>query len=127
MSYSSDPVSLGDKVRAVVACLVATEASSRVFVRVGYLAPGSVAPGLAPSLEHFWLKRIYTGEHKQLHGHSTVLVGFDAAADARTLTARTSTGWHAFEVEARTTPFDGVDLPFEGAFELKALAMPTPR
>ena len=105
---------LAEKVRAAIACFrVAEKTSGRLYVLLE-------ATEDRPGVKRLLARRIYAGEHKQLEGRWTIVVGQDLAEPTPT-TVSVPIQNRSFEVVVRATPFGAADVPFEGVYDLRAI------
>ena len=119
--------SLGDTVRAAIACFRAVDRSAAgvyVFLEEPRRQPGDPLLGQPERTvpRRYLLRRLYIGEHKSVAGHHTILVGYELSADPVQLVTLPQRG--SLEVVVRGRPPEGVDAVFEGVFDLRALDIP---
>lgn len=123
---------LADVVRAAVMALrAAAQPSSKVFVlaAVSVESPAvarfmAETGGARPARRQFVVQKIFAGKHKDLGTSCTVIIGCDVNDPSRRVKAFAASTWHTIEVQAESEPPAGLDLAFEGIFDLRRLTVP---
>jgi hypothetical protein len=116
---------LAEKVRVAVACFRAAEGhAGPLYVQLeafdNTLRGGHPDEPDRPGIKRLLARRLYAGEHKNLDGRWTIIVGHDLS-DEKPTAVSVPVQHRVFEVAVRATPGDGPDVPFEGVFDLRAI------
>ncbi len=116
---------MAEKVRVAVACFRAAEKhAGDVYVLLESNEPHELARASERiGLRRLIARRIYAGEHKNIEGRWTVVVGQDMAESMAAATVSFPVQTRNFEVTVRSQPLDGMATAFEGVFELKSIEM----
>jgi hypothetical protein len=119
---------LAERIRAAVACFrVAEKATGKLYVLLEAAATEFQDPQHheRPGLKRIAARRVYAGEHKNLEGKWTIVIGHDLA-EATPTPVSIPVQHRSFEVTVRATPCGGADIPFEGVFDLKSIEIEKP-
>jgi hypothetical protein len=127
MSSLATTSSLAEKVRAAVACFrVAESQRGHVYVLLEAAVDAHDPKRSERSgVQRLAARRIYAGEHKNLEGRWTVVIGRDLN-EATPTPVSVPVQNRTFEVMVRATAFEGADVPFEGVFELRSVECERP-
>jgi hypothetical protein len=112
---------LAEKVRVAVACFRATEKPGvKVYVLLEATDSQDPKQAARPGVTRLLARRVYAGEHKNVEGKWTVVVGHDLAEPTPT-SVSVPISSRSFEVSVRATAWGAVDVPFEGVFDLRSV------
>ena len=122
MSSLAITTSLAEKVRAAVACFrVAEKPPGKVYVLLEATADTDESKQPErPGVKRLAARRIYAGEHKNLEGKWTIVIGQDLG-EPTPRPVSVPIQHRNFEVTVRATAFSSADVPFEGVFDLKSI------
>jgi hypothetical protein len=114
-----------------IAAFQATSPGAKIYVvltgvvwKPAYLLPGEAKDDEPVRPRAVLVRRLYSGQHKELGGVATAVVGHDLGTPERPLCAVSQYNWLEWRLEVLSSPPGGLDVAFEGLYDAKQLSLP---